>query len=32
MSAPVLIITLKKYDSRTTDECCTKIIEALQLK
>jgi deoxyadenosine/deoxycytidine kinase len=32
MSAPVMIMTLKKYDSQTTDECCIKIIEALQLK
>jgi len=28
----VMIMTLKKYDSQTTDECCIKIIEALQLK
>jgi len=32
MSASVMIMTLKKYDSHTTDACCTKIIEALQLK
>lgn len=32
MSARVMIMTLKKYDSQTTDECCIKIIEALQLK
>jgi deoxyguanosine kinase len=32
LSAPVMIMTLKQYDSQTTDECCIKIIEALQLK
>lgn len=32
ISTPVMIITIKKYDSQTTTSCCNKIIEALELK
>jgi deoxyadenosine/deoxycytidine kinase len=32
LSAKMMVITLMKYDSHTTNECCSKIMEVLKLK